>query len=129
MFYFFKNASIPSLKLKMTYIYILNTLDIIFTFALLRTGLFEEANKLMVNIVEDALLSIIIKLILPAILMIYILLNLDQLSDTYLPICNISINIVFIVYFIIACMHICYLLYFIQHIHFTFSLFFIMIDK
>lgn len=113
MIQFIKNASIPSLRQKLIIIYILNTLDIIFTFGLLKTGLFEEVNLLMVHVVTNALLSILIKLILPALLMIYVLVKLDELQEEHLPICNIAVTIVLVIYTVITFMHLLYTCFFI----------------
>ncbi|MGL5676296.1 MAG: DUF5658 family protein [Cellulosilyticaceae bacterium] len=116
MLSFLKNTTIPCLKQKLVLIYILNALDILFTFGLLKTGLFEEVNALMVPIVTNAFLSIIVKLIIPACLMIYILLKLDELDDMHLPICNIAVTIVFLIYSMITVMHFVYFAFFIYTI-------------
>lgn len=112
MISYVKNSSARCLKQKLTFIYFLNTIDIIFTYALLKTGLFQEVNVLMVNIVNDALLSILIKLILPAVLMIYIVTKLDELPFIHLPLCNFFVMIVFTLYSSIALMHLFYSLLF-----------------
>lgn len=97
------------LRKRLTLLYILNASDIVFTFGLLKTGMFEEINTLMVGIVTDPWLSIAIKLILPAILIIYILLKLDELPDSNLKVCNYFVNTVLIIYIIINIMHLSYL--------------------
>ena len=108
MIRFLKNASVPVLKSKLTFIYILNALDIIFTFGLLKTGLFTEMNILMINVVDSALLSIFIKLIIPAMLMIYILCKLEEFPEERLPLCNIAVNFVLVVYSFLTLLHIVY---------------------
>lgn len=113
MLYFLTNASIPNLKIKLTWIYILNALDILFTFGLLKTGLFLEVNFLMLTVVDNALLSILIKLIIPAFLMVYILINLDELPHIHLPLCNFAITVVFIIYSLLTCLHLSYTAYFV----------------
>ncbi|MGL4361731.1 MAG: DUF5658 family protein [Cellulosilyticaceae bacterium] len=113
MIRFLKNSDVYLIKQKLVIIYILNVIDIVCTFGLLKTGLFEEANWLMVGIVNHALLSIFIKLLIPACLMIYVLINLDDLPTEQLPICNIALNVVFIVYSIITLMHLIYTIFFI----------------
>lgn len=108
-----KGCSSENLQTKLTYIYILNALDIIFTIALLKTGLFEEANLLMINIVDNNLLSIVIKLLIPALLIIYVLVHLEELPEMNLRICNFFINLVFIVYSSILLLHLAYSCFFI----------------
>ena len=66
-----KDLSMDKLRDKLTLLYILNAVDIVFTFGLLKTGLFKEINSIMVSVVDDPFLSIIIKLIIPALLIIY----------------------------------------------------------
>lgn len=97
------------LRKRLTLLYILNASDIVFTFGLLKTGMFEEVNTLMVGIVTDPWLSIAIKLILPAILIIYILLKLDELPHSNLKLCNYFVNTVLVIYIIINLMHLSYL--------------------
>ncbi|MEF9958838.1 MAG: DUF5658 family protein [Niameybacter sp.] len=96
------------LRKRLTLLYILNASDIVFTFGLLKTGMFEEINSLMVGIVQDPLLSIAIKLITPALLIIYILLKLEDLPDINLKLCNCFVNTVLIIYIIINVMHLTY---------------------
>lgn len=110
---FIKNSSTECIKRKLTYLYLLNALDIFFTFSLLKTGLFQEVNLLMVTIVEHALLSMLIKLLLPALLIIYILFKLESLDTAQLPLCNFFILIVLGIYTLITVSHMCYTFFFI----------------
>lgn len=105
---FIKDASISNLKTKLTALYILNALDIVFTFALVKTGMFYEANKLMVPIIGDPFLGIVLKLVLPALLIIYVLFEMDKLPEQNLGICNIFLNIVLGIYVIITLLHVFY---------------------
>lgn len=108
MFKFIMNTSSESLKKKLTFIYILNALDIVFTFTLLKTGLFYEANKLMINIVTNPYLSILVKLIVPALLIIYLLFKIDELPSSQLKFCTFFINLVILVYLCINILHLSY---------------------
>lgn len=94
-----------NLKSKLTLVYILNAIDIVFTFGLLKTGLFYEANVLMSSIVESAFLSIFVKLLLPAVLIIYILFRLDDNRQPNLRTCNFFICLVLFMYMIIDFLH------------------------
>ena len=121
------------LRKKLTLLYVLNASDIVFTFGLLKTGMFQEVNALMIGIVTNPWLSIAIKLIVPAVLIIYtlitvgilkflpvntivpavliiyILLKLDELPHSNLMLCNYFVNTVLIIYIVINIMHLCYL--------------------
>lgn len=93
---------------KATLIYILNAFDIIFTFILLKTGEFTEVNLLMKPVVGSPMLSIIIKILLPALLIYYLIQNLHKLSLKNIYFCHLCINMVLIVYVYTNVMHICY---------------------
>jgi hypothetical protein len=96
------------LKKRLTALYILNALDIVFTFTLLKTDLFYEANFFMSPIVENALLSILIKLVIPALLIIYLLFELDGLIASHLKVGSICIHFVLLVYTAILFLHLYY---------------------
>lgn len=113
MLRFFKDASIHTLKTKLTWLYVLNAMDIVFTFALVETGMFFEANKIMVPIIGNAFLGILLKLLLPALLIIYILSQINQLPDQNLKVCNICINIVCSIYVAINLLHVFYSLFYV----------------
>lgn len=104
-----KSLSLDTLRDKLTLLYILNALDIVFTFGLLKTGLFKEINSLMISVVDSPWLSIMIKLIIPALLIIYILFRLEELPETNMRLCHICVNIVLLIYTAITIMHLSYL--------------------
>lgn len=102
------SSSIDSLKIKLTLIYILNALDIVFTFTLLKTGLFFEVNGLMTSIVEDPFLSILVKLIIPAFLITYLIYRLNAEHQAHVKLCNFLISLVLLMYLCIDLLHIFY---------------------
>ena len=81
---------------KLVLLYILNCFDILFTYTLLKTGNFFEANFFMRHVVTNPYLSILIKVIFPAILIIGVI---PHLNDGIL-----------LVYAFINCCHIFYTL-------------------
>ncbi len=93
---------------KASLIYVLNALDIIFTFILLKTGQFTEMNYLMQPIVINPFLSILIKILLPALLILYLIQNLHKLSVKSIYFCHLLINIVLIIYIYTNIMHLFY---------------------
>ena len=108
MFHSIFQYSATSLKKKLTALYILNTLDILFTFSLLKTNLFYEANRFMQSIVQNAFLSILFKLFIPGVFIIYLLFELDHLTTSHLKIGSLFIHLVLLVYLIIVSLHFYY---------------------
>lgn len=115
MFQLLKDYTHRSLRIKLTLIYILNALDIIFTVLLLKTGLFYEANFLMQKIVTNCWLSILVKLILPAIFIMALLGRLDELDTPNSQFCNVFMNIVLLIYTFINLAHLSYVGYYFLH--------------
>ena len=110
---FLQNASTPILQFKLTLIYILNVLDILFTTSLLKTGYFLESNPLMATIMQSCPLTIILKLIFPALLIIYVIRNLEALPLTNLKLSNYMINALLMLYLFILISHLVYTTFFI----------------
>ncbi|PHV69288.1 hypothetical protein CS063_16670 [Sporanaerobium hydrogeniformans] len=110
MFHFIKNYSTSNLKSKFTLIYILNCTDILFTYTLLKTGDFFEANKLMVSIVQNAFSSLFIKILLPAFLLWLLFKYLDDCGEApCLKWCNFLIFMALGLYVFVNGMHLYYL--------------------
>lgn len=104
-----------TLKQKLTFLYILNNLDILFTFALLKTDLFYEANYLMRSIVNNPLLSILCKIILPGMLISYLILQIDQLPPSHLKLSSYCVLFVMLIYIFILSLHVYYTFIFFLH--------------
>lgn len=92
MINFTRNYSLDHIRNKLILLYILNVTDIIFTFLLLSTGLFIEANVFMVQAVESVPMSLMLKIILPAVLLIYIHFRMQGATESQLKKSNIFIN-------------------------------------
>lgn len=58
---YIKCYTLPNIQRKLILLFILNSLDIIFTLILLSTGLFIEANILMANIIESPIVALGLK--------------------------------------------------------------------
>lgn len=102
---FIRSYQIESLKKKMILLYILNVTDIILTLLLLNTGFFAEVNVFMVNAVESPTLSILLKVILPALLLLYLYKRNDVEDISGLRSTNIGINISLGLYTIVNITH------------------------
>ncbi|MBZ9636817.1 DUF5658 family protein [Clostridium sp. FP1] len=110
--FFIKNYTFENIKHKLLILYILNVTDIFFTLLLLSTGLFMEANRLMINVVQSTSASFILKIVLPALLLLYIYIRMKRATVTQLKQSNIILNIITGVYIIINISHlVCFLLF------------------
>ncbi|TAH63534.1 MAG: hypothetical protein EWM47_13565 [Anaerolineaceae bacterium] len=80
MITFIKTHNLINIRKKLIILYLLNVSDIIFTLALLQTGFFREINIFMINAVQSPVISIILKIVFPAVLL-YFLYKRICLSD------------------------------------------------
>lgn len=107
---FIKENSCEIIKKKLQLLYILNVTDIILTLVLLKTGLFVEVNGVMVDIVENPVTSILLKIVLVGILIYYLIKRIASATKKQLKISNYIINASIVIYFIINLMHLFYIL-------------------
>jgi len=105
MITFIKKYEIETIKKKFILLYLLNVTDIIFTMLLLQTGYFAEANILMIKAVTSPLASILIKVIVPALLLVYIYYRMKSASSQQLKAANIAINIAVSIYTVVNLSH------------------------
>jgi len=105
MIAFIKNYTLLVIKKKLLFLYILNVLDIIFTLALLSTGLYMEVNTFMAGEVQKPLKSFAIKVVLPAVILIFIYIRMQKATDKQLKQSNILINIAVCIYILINISH------------------------
>lgn len=98
------------LTIKFLFLYLLNCLDIMFTFTFLKTGHFYEANPLMQPIVTNLYLCLFIKVLLPGAIL-FILCEAIHASKTSLgALYQIPSTCMLILYLFINSMHIYYLI-------------------
>lgn len=90
-------------------IYFFNCTDLLFTYTYLKTGYFYEFNPIMRPIVSSPWLSIIVKIIMPAILLAFVLLRLPQTVPKLLNVGIAFSGLITLFYLFINCMHIYYL--------------------
>lgn len=83
-------------------------MDVIFTLLLLNTGFYREANFFMIKIVQNTSLSLLLKIILPAVLLIIIYSRMKEAADHQLKISNYFINGITIFYVLINISHFVY---------------------
>lgn len=109
---FIKDYNFVAIKKKLILLYILNVSDIIFTFILLKTNLFEEQNIIMINAVQNLLTSILLKVVLPALLLFYLYLRIQKANNTQLKKSNVLINIAVSFYALIDISHLVWIIFF-----------------
>jgi hypothetical protein len=102
---FIKAYTFENIKYKLLILYLLNVTDILFTLLLLSTGLFMEANLLMVNAVQSTSASFVLKILLPAVLLLFMYIRMKKASETQLKQSNIILNIITGFYIIINISH------------------------
>ncbi len=103
------DCSIRNIKGKLAALYILNITDLVFTLILLGTGLFQEINFIMRLALDDPLLCFLLKIVLPAALIIYINIRIRKASTANLKKANILLNVIISFYFLINLNHIIWL--------------------
>jgi Domain of unknown function (DUF5658) len=103
---FIKDYSLENIKSKLAILYILNLTDIVFTIILVNTGYYFEANFLIANVVKDYTASFLIKVLLPATLLLYIYFRMQKANDYQLRVSNILISLAVGLYATINAFHI-----------------------
>jgi len=103
---FRNNYNLKNIKIKLLILYLLNVTDIIFTLLLLSTGLYREANIFMVKVVESIYASFILKIALPAALLMFIYVRMQNATDQQLKKSNLFINGVITIYALVNISHI-----------------------
>lgn len=106
MITFIKDHTLLTIRKKLIILYLLNVTDIIFTLALLQTGLFIEANIFMINTVASPLLSILIKIVFPAGLLYFLYKRIIVTNTEQLRVANIGLLITLTLYSLVNLSHI-----------------------
>lgn len=100
-----KTNDLQIIKVKFIAIYILNAVDILFTLFLLTTGLFFEGNILMAKVVENNMLSLVLKLVVPMIMLIIMYIRIKQASIRQLRVGKRIINCCIVFYTLVNISH------------------------
>lgn len=93
---------------KSAIVYILNCTDLLFTYTFLKTGGFYEANFFMEAIVSNPYLGILVKVICPAIIIMYLISTLKTQYTKHIRLSNLFVNFVLILYIGINVLHLYY---------------------
>jgi hypothetical protein len=109
---FLVNYNISNIKTKFLLLYFINFTDIIFTLMLLNTGCFIEGNPLLHPVIENTILLFLIKIIIPALLLISIYHRIQDATFEQLKKSNIIILISLSLYTLVNLSHIFWLSFF-----------------
>lgn len=102
-----KNSEIKFIKKKLILLYLLNVLDIIFTICLTNTGVFEEVNFIIAKALNNnKLLSLLLKIIIPLILLVWVFGRMKKATKRQLAKSNIIIIAALVLYGIINMFHV-----------------------
>lgn len=102
---FIKDYSLDTIKSKLWMLYLLNITDIVFTILLLSTGYYIEANFFMTSAVQDPVTSVNLKVILPAIVLLYVYYRAQFASNVQLKKTNVVISAITLTYAVINLSH------------------------
>ncbi len=104
--YYLRTNYLIRIKHKLIGLYLLNVLDILFTLILLNTGMFIEINPIMTYIVSNTWLSILVKVLLPALLLLVLSSRIQNASINQLKVSHKLINIILAFYCSVNISHI-----------------------
>ena len=110
MFNFIRRYQLPNLKIKLLILYLLNISDISLTIILVNTGLIIEANPLMANIITNSIATFFIKVLLPAVLFIYLYIRLKTATVKMIKLTNYCLIGLLGFYLIINVLHLVWFL-------------------
>lgn len=103
---FIRSYNYETIQKKFILLYSLNISDILFTLILVETGLFREANVVMIKVIENTMFSLLLKVVVVGILIFIIYRRMAGATEKQLRISNIIINGAITIYEIINIMHI-----------------------
>lgn len=110
MFNFIRRYQLSNLKIKLLLLYLLNISDISLTIILVNTGLIIEANPLMANIITNSIATFFIKVLLPAVLFVYLYIRLKTATVKMIKLTNYCLIGLIGFYLIINVLHLVWFL-------------------
>lgn len=111
MIRFICSSDLKTIRKKLILLYLFNVSDIILTYFLLSTGFFEEVNILLLNIIDNTIVTLSAKVIFIFLLIKYISYRLQKANIRQLNICNKLIMLILSIYIIINFSHLFWILY------------------
>ena len=110
MISFIEDYKLENLRIKILALYLLNVTDILFTLLLLSTGNFIEANIFMVDIVENPIACLGIKVVFVALLLKYISIRMKKATIRQLRQSNLLISGMLAIYILINISHLTWIM-------------------
>lgn len=107
---FLKNYNLLMIKQKLLIIYLLNVSDILFTIILVNSGYFYECNSLIGGLLKTPILAILFKILIPAILIVFIYNRLKKATKNQLIYSNKIILACIFFYMLINTSHLTWLI-------------------
>lgn len=107
-----RQSTYDCFKLKFIFLYLMNVTDILFTLFLLKTGLFIEGNYFMNIMLNNKYFTLWFKILIPALLLIYLYARMSYASEAQLRFANVLIIICIAFYFLLNVSHIVWTLLF-----------------
>ena len=95
----------------LSFIYILNCIDLLFTYTYMKLGGFYEVNPVMRQLIWNPYLSILSKIIFPGLLIGYLCTQIDKVALTKYRIYHLGMLLLFLIYIAIIALHLYYLFF------------------
>lgn len=110
MNYSIKADATKKIRYKLVLLYLLNITDLVFTLLLIKTGLFDEANLIVKELLRNPMLCFLVKGLVPGLLIALLIKRIKEASHSQLKVSNLLVNIMLAVYLIINLQHIVWLI-------------------
>ena len=102
---FFRRYAYPDITIKLIVLYALNVMDILFTSFLVSTGFFIEANPIMAALMNNALITVLFKIAMPAIIFVFLGVTLREATEKLRRSANRLIGMLLVVYIGVTLLH------------------------
>ncbi len=102
---FIQRINSRGLRIRMLLLYALNILDMVVTKFLLQTGKFREMNPVMALALQNDWVTLLLKLLLPAVLMIYLDRRLRLADARHLKLSARVLEVLIAAYCIVSMLH------------------------
>lgn len=102
---FMRRCDSGALRIRMMLLYALNILDMVVTKFLLQTGKFREMNPVMVLALQSDWATLVLKLLLPALLMVYLNRRLRVLDARHLKLSVRALEVLIAAYCVVSMLH------------------------
>lgn len=102
---FMQRCDSSALRIRMLLLYVLNILDMVVTKFLLQTGKFREVNPVMALALQSDWAPFLLKLLLPAVLLVYLDRRLRTVDGRHLRLSARVLEVLIAAYCIVSMLH------------------------